>query len=125
VAGNGNGYNGRYTTKQFIDAMPGTGGVISALADKVGCCWHTAKKYVTKYATVRDAWEAERNRITDVAEDNIIRALRDGDLAMSKWWLRVMRREEFNPPQRFEHTGEDGGSITIEYVNDWREETSE
>ena len=36
----------QFTAKQFIKAIPGTGGIISALADKVGCGWHTAKRYI-------------------------------------------------------------------------------
>jgi hypothetical protein len=109
----------QYSAQQFIDAIPGTGGVVSALAEKVGCAWHTAKKYIDNYATVRAAWEAERSRITDIAENNIIKALKAGDLSMSKWWLQVMR-EEFTPREKREIVGEGGGPLIVEYVNDWR-----
>ena len=74
-----------YTAAQFIKAIPGTGGIISALADKVGCGWHTAKRYITDYVTVAEAWEAERNKITDKAKHNIVKAIHGGDLQMSKW----------------------------------------
>lgn len=113
ASGNGNGYNGRYTAKQFIDAIPGTGGIISEIATRVGCRWHTAKKYIVEFATVREAWEAERNRITDIAESNIVVAVKAGDLHMSKWWLQVMRREEFDPPQRQEISGPQGGPVVF------------
>ena len=43
---NGNGHNGTYTAAQFIAAIPGTGGIITKIAEKVGCAWHTAKKYI-------------------------------------------------------------------------------
>ena len=111
---NGNGYNGKYTAQQFIDAIPGTGGVVSAIADKVGCAWDTAKKYLTEYATVNRAWENERSKITDRAEHNIVGAIKDGDLQMSKWWLQVMR-DEFVPRERREHTGEGGGPIELRW----------
>ena len=94
-----------YTAAQFIKAIPGTGGIISALADRVGCSWHTAKKYVTDYATVAEAWDAERNKITDKARHNIVKAIGDGDLQMSKWWLQVMD-EEFVPRAKAEVTGQ-------------------
>ena len=110
----GNGKNGKYTAQQFIDAIPGTGGVVSAIADNVGCAWDTAKKYLTQYATVKQAWENERNRITDKAEHNIVGAIQGGDLSMSKWWLQVMR-DEFLPRERRELTGADGGAIIVDW----------
>lgn len=122
--GNGNGYNGKYTAAQFIEAIPGTGGVVSAIADKVGCAWDTAKKYLTEYATVKQAWENERNRITDRAEHNIVGAIKGGDLAMSKWWLQVMR-DEFIPRERRDISGTMDNRLIIEYVNDWREQSNE
>ena len=117
MSSNGNGYNGKYTAKQFIDAMPGTGGVVSELADKVGCAWDTAKKYIEEYTTVKQAWENERNRITDRAEHNIVGAINRGDLAMSKWWLQVMR-DEFVPRQRQEVSGSIDSTV---YMVNWDE----
>lgn len=40
-----------YTAAQFIEAIPGTGGIISAIAKRVGCDWITAKKYITELIT--------------------------------------------------------------------------
>lgn len=81
-----------YTAKQFIGAIPGTGGVITAIAERVGCSWNTAKKYIEEYATVREAYDQECNRITDTARNNIIQAIERKhapDLSLSKWWLQV------------------------------------
>lgn len=94
----------RYTAAQFIAAIKGSGGVISAIADAVGCSWHTARKYIDQYPTVKEAWENERQRITDRARHNIIKSIGEGDLQMSKWWLQVMD-EEFVPRQQQEVTG--------------------
>ena len=102
--GNGEGYNGKFTAQQFIDAMPGTGGVVSMIADVVGCAWNTAKKYIDEYPTVNRAWRNERGRINDKAKHNIIKSINKGDLAMSKWWLSVMD-DEFRPKQDIKHTG--------------------
>ena len=103
-----------YTTKQFIDAMPGTGGVVSHVADIVGCSWHTAKKLITEHATVTKAWENERNKITDRARHNIIKSIEGGDLMISKWWLQVMD-DEFAERRTLRHEGTgEGGAIVIE-----------
>ena len=104
-----------YKVKDFIDAIPGTGGIISALADKVGCEWHTAKRYTTDYVTVAEAWDAERNKITDKARHNIVKAIHGGDLQMSKWWLQVMD-EEFVPREKREVAGDH--KVVFEVVRD-------
>jgi hypothetical protein len=94
--GNGektNGHNGRYSCQAFINAMPGTGGIVSAIADKVGCDWHTARRWIDSKPSVKQAWEAERNKITDRARHHIVRAVQNGDLQMCKWWLQVMDPE--------------------------------
>ena len=109
-----------YTAEKFIKAIPGTGGIIQVLADRVGCDWHTARKYTRNYPTIVQAWEAERNRITDKARHNILAAITNGDLQMSKWWLQVMD-EEFIPRVKSEITGADGGPLQVVWVNDWRD----
>jgi hypothetical protein len=106
-----NGHSGRYTCEQFIAAIPGTGGIISAICDRVGCSWHTAKKYIDDHSTVLEAWEAERNRITDKARHNIIKAIHDGDVQTSKWWLQVMD-EDFVPREKHEEKSD----VTITVV---------
>jgi len=107
----------RYSAKKFIAAIPGTGGIISALADKVGCTWHTARNYIRDYPTVAEAWEAERNKITDKARHNIVKSIHDGDLQMSKWWLQVMD-EEFVPRQMVDAKTEVNGEIIISIGED-------
>ena len=101
----------KFTAKQFIDAIAGTGGVISEIASRVGCSWNTARKYIDKYATVKAAWQEERERITDKARSNIITAIEDDkDLHMSKWWLQVMD-DEFKPASKLDVTSQ-GEKIT-------------
>ena len=109
---NGNGYNGKYTAQQFIDAIPNTGGIVSAIAANVGCAWNTAKKYIDEYATVRTAWENERQRIKDRAKHNIIREVEAGDVQTSKWFL-TMTDEEFMPKQHQTITGPDNEPLTV------------
>jgi len=90
-----------YKVKDFIDKIPGTGGIVSALADRVGCHWHTARKWIDEHPTIKAAWEAERNKVTDRARHNIVKAIQKGDLQMSKWWLTVMD-EQFVPREKHE-----------------------
>jgi len=91
-----------YKAQQFIKAIPGTGGVITALAKAVGCDWHTAKKYIEDHATVKQAWENERNAVTDRARYNVVNSIiQDKDLQTSKWWLATVD-PEFMPKSKQE-----------------------
>ena len=110
--GNGGGYNGRYTAGQFIEAMRGTGGIISALAEKVGCAWNTARDAIDRWPTVEQAWRNERAMVTDLAQRNVIKAIKDADLPTSKWWLQLMD-PEFVPKEKREITGPDGGAVVV------------
>ena len=110
--GNGGGYNGRYTAGQFIEAMRGTGGIVSALAEKVGCAWNTARDAIDRWPTVEQAWRNERAMVTDLAQRNVIKAIKDADLPTSKWWLQLMD-PEFVPKEKREITGPDGGAVVV------------
>lgn len=102
----------RYTVEQFIKAIPGSGGAITPIAKKVGCDWHTAKKWIEDHPTLKRAFEGERHGITDKARYNVVKAIIEGDLQTSKWWLQVMD-DEFIPKQQVQGTGQ-GGAIPIE-----------
>ena len=118
-----------YTAKQFIDAIPGTGGIVSTIADRVGCKWHTARKYIEEYPTVKDVYNEEIERVIDLAEGVLIqniqiaakqaKAGRDVDTSDVKWFLSRKAKSR-GYVERQEVTGAEGGKVQIEYVNDWR-----
>lgn len=90
-----------YTASDFIDVIPGTGGIISTIAARVGCDWHTAKRYIDNYATVKQAYDDECEKVTDLAETQIIKGIKENDLPTAKWYLTMkghsrgyVRREE-------------------------------
>ena len=92
-----------FTARQFILAIPGTGGVISIIAERVGCAWHTAKKYITEYPTVTQAYENEKHKVDDKAMSNIYKSITtDGNLETSKWWVRMKMGDEFHPTDKHE-----------------------
>jgi len=76
-----------YTAQDFIAAIPGTGGIISAIARKVGCEWETARAWIDKYPTVKRAYDAECEAMLDLAESTLLKNVKDGDTADAKWYL--------------------------------------
>lgn len=114
--------SGKYTVEQFTKAIEGSGGIVSAIAKAVGCSWVTAKRYIDAHPTVLSAWQAERERISDKAESNIITAIvKDSDLSMSVWWLKVMRNNEFGDKRAVDVTsgGKPLKTYTIVSPDDW------
>jgi hypothetical protein len=126
----------RYTAQQFIDAIPGSGGIISVIARKVGCDWRTADKYCRNYATVKTAWEAEKASTLDLAEAIILDNLRLAKQAQqtkvdpvtgktipgeivetgdARWVLATIGKER-GYTERHEVTGAEGGPLVLRYT---------
>lgn len=96
-----------YRAKDFLDAIPGSGGTIAGIAKRVGCDWHTAKKAIENFPTVARAFEAERETLGDKAESNIavvIAQAKDSDrrLATSKWYLSRVRSDRFSTRKKID-----------------------
>jgi hypothetical protein len=77
----------QYTAKEFIDAIPHTGGVITLIAQKVGCVWNTAKKYIDTHPTVKQAYDDEVESILDMGEAKLFEAVKDGEFQAIKYLL--------------------------------------
>lgn len=97
----------KYTAEQFIKAIPGSGGIVTTIAKRVGCTWHTAKKYIDNYATVGKAYEAELEAVLDMAESVLFQNIREGDTGDAKWLLsRKGRARGYYQKQEVETTGD-------------------
>jgi len=102
----------KYTAQEFIDAIAGTGGIVSAIARKVGCDWNTAKKYIDTYPTVRAAYDAECEAMLDLAESTVLKNIKDGDTQDAKWYLtKKGKRRGYG--DAVEVTGEGGGALVV------------
>lgn len=112
-----------YKAADFIKAIEGSGGIISTIANRVGCSWNTAQKYVKEYPTVADAYNEEIERVIDLAEGVLIKNIQnaakqaqaghDVDTADVKWFLsRKAKSRGYVERQEVEHSG------TV-YTVDW------
>jgi hypothetical protein len=77
----------QFTAQQFIDVIPGTAGIITAIAKRVGCSWTTARLYIERYPTIKRAYQDECESVLDLAESKLIAAIKDGDLSAVKYML--------------------------------------
>ena len=111
-----------YTAEQFIKAMPKSGGIISTIAERVGCKWHTAHKYIKEKPTVARAYADECERVTDAAESVVIKRIQAGDSADAKWWL-TKKGKDRGFVDRQEVTGADGGKVDFNIT--WAEDNDD
>ena len=110
----------KYSAQDFIDAIPGTGGIISAIARKVGCDWKTADSWVRDFPTVKRAYDAECEAMLDLAESAVLRNIKlaaqgEGDTADAKWYL-TKRGKRRGYGDAVEVTGEGGGAVTFRVI---------
>jgi len=62
-----------YPLDHVLEQIEGSGGITLTVATRLGCDWITAKRYIEKWETTKRAFEAEREKILDVAESVVNR----------------------------------------------------
>ena len=103
----------RFHVAQFIKAIPGTAGIVTAIAKRVGCTWHTARRYIDRHPTVAAAYQDECETLTDVAEVKLYAQINAGEMWAVKYYLSTKGKNR-GYTTRTEHTGADGGAIPVE-----------
>lgn len=117
--------NTDHSLQDFIDALQGTGGIKTKIAENLGCNRVTVDRYLKRWKTAREEWEQEVARIGDKAERNIYDSIEDGNVGDSKWYVSRILRGKY--AERRELTGADGNNLVIEIVevDDWRKNPSD
>lgn len=117
----------QYTAKQFIDAIPGTGGIVATIAKRVACDWQTAKKYIDTFPSVQRAYQNECETVADMAESVLVKSIQAGDTGDAKWFLSRIRRGKFATQENIDVTS-DGKRIKAYAVvspDDWTDDNAD
>lgn len=102
----------QYRAQDFIDAIPGSGGIKSTIAKKLGCAWDTVDRAISDYPTVKAAYDNECEKVLDLAESVLLKNIEQGDSADAKWYLsRKGKRRGY--VERSEVTGADASPLVI------------
>ena len=109
----------RFHAAQFIKAIPGTAGIITTIAKRVGCTWHTARRYINKHPTVAKAYADECETLTDVAEAKLYVQINKGEMWAVKYYLSTKGKNR-GYTTRTEHTGPGGEAIPVDVNHDAR-----
>ena len=114
-----------FDRETVLAAIEGSGGIVLAIASRLGCAWHTAKSYVTKWESTRRAFEDESEKVLDRAESLIRRNIDLGlkhqqdygeivDSGDAKWLLsRKGKARGYADKSEVEVAGAGGGAIVI------------
>lgn len=72
---------------QVLNAIKGSYGIVLTVAKKLGCESRTAKKLIDRWEETRAAFEDEGDHILDISENQVYKAVLEGDIATAKWIL--------------------------------------
>lgn len=79
----------RYTVKKILEAIPGTGGIVFIVAQKLGCRRETVSIKKSKSKVLQEAFEQERESMLDYAEAELFEKIRQGDNTMIIFFLKT------------------------------------
>lgn len=79
--------------KRILKAIPGTGGILTAIEAKTGYAWLTIRKAIDNNPDLLEAWNTEREKVLDMAESGLIRSIQSGDAQDRKWYLAMQGRK--------------------------------
>ena len=111
---NGNGFNGRYTAQQMIEAAQKTGGNKSAAARLLDCHRETVQRYCRNMVTVNAAFEEQRQVMVDWAETGLREAV---ITRKDPWAIKFVLRTQGKDRGYVERTEtEQSGKVIIEVI---------
>ena len=102
----------KFSKEQMLMAIEDSYGIVSQVADRLGCAWHTAEKYINRWEETRQAFDDENERALDFSERQMLKQIRDGDGPMIRFHLMTKGKKR-GYVQRTEMTGEGGEEISI------------
>ena len=104
----------RISRTKVKNAIPGSGGVISAIARATGYSWYGLYKFIHNDPELSEMLRNEEEIINDLAESVLVAKIRAGDETVARWWLAHRRRNVYG--DNLDLTA--GGAITIRVVRE-------
>jgi enoyl-[acyl-carrier-protein] reductase (NADH) len=98
----------KFTDDQIIDAIKGSCGIITNIANSLGCSWDTANNRIKNgNEIVKTAYRDETERVIDKAESVINKAIDKDDIQTAKWFLATKGKVRgYSEKTEVEHTGD-------------------
>ena len=82
-----------YKKEDVLKAIDGSGGLITTIANRMHCDWHTAKRCVNKWDETRQAYIDSEETVLDFVERKAIERVKEGDGSMIRFILATKGRK--------------------------------
>ena len=83
----------KHTKEQVLEAIRGSGGIKQTIAESLSVHRHTVDNYLERWAYVRQAYKDECDKVGDIAESVIIKAMRNNDVNTARWYAKHKLKE--------------------------------
>lgn len=110
---NHDGGKKNFTVNELLIAINGSKGIVSVVANKLGCAWSTAKIYIDQHEETKQALSDENETILDFAESKLYKRIDSEDMTAIKFLLATKGKRR-GYTERTELTGADGDPIRYE-----------
>lgn len=107
-----------YKNAEIIEALKATGGLVYMAARKLGCDPSTIHIRAKASPEIREAIDNARGDMLDMAEHELKKAVRGGDMTAVIFTLKTIGKHR-GYVERVEQTGANGGAIEIK-ATDYR-----
>jgi transposase-like protein len=95
----------RYKKTDLFKAIENSGGNISLIARRLGCLRSTVYKYLDRYPDLGIQIEQEREAMLDMAENELLRQIKDGNTTAVIFYLKTQGRSRgYDERMRVEHS---------------------
>ena len=92
--------------QEVLEAIQGSGAIISAIARKLGVAWNTAQKYCNEWDETKQALKDETEKTIDLAESALLESIQGGDVQAAKWYLSTKGKHRgYSEKHEIEHSG--------------------
>lgn len=106
--------NEKYTLDEFAAAIRGSNGIKATIQKRLGCSRNTVDNYLDRYASLRQAYMEEVDRVGDIAESLIINDMvQNRSVETAKWYaMRKLAHRGYGDKQRIDHRITDVSNLT-------------
>lgn len=101
-----------YNKGTVLAAIKDSAGIVSTIARRLDCDWHTAQKSISRWQETRQAYEAEGEALLDFMETELIKVARTPDPGMIRYYLSTKGKKR-GYTERQEITGAEGMSPLV------------
>jgi hypothetical protein len=103
----------KYKKLDILQAIKGSGSIVSTIAKRLDCTWDTAKTYINSWPETIKAMKDEEETVLDMAESAVFKSIQDGNTQDAKWLLSTKgKRRGFSDKQELEISGPGGTPLT-------------